>query len=123
MFISSVKVGVAAIITLLGSAGGWGTILFAQTATDSGGDPFSTIIPATALTGTSAALVWVVKQIVGGNLVHRDPAAASAKLTEVLARSNDLAEKSIEREKFLTDFILRMQQDSNRQQRGGNTEK
>lgn len=98
---ASMKVAYAAAGTLTVSTVGWSSVLFAQDV----GDPVGTVIPAAALTATSGALVWVVKQIVGGNLVHRDPAEAIAKLADALDRMNDIAEKGLEREKLLTSLL------------------
>ena len=61
------------------------------------------LIPAGALTGTAGALVWVVKQIVSGKLVHRDPAEATERLTRALESVTSLAERALEREQFWID--------------------
>lgn len=99
------KVAYAAAGTLVSSAGGWGYMLIAQT-TGGGGDAVSTIIPATALTATSGALVWVVKQIVAGSLVHRDPATAEIKLVEVVEKLATLTETGQRNEKVLHDLLI-----------------
>lgn len=93
------------------ATGVWGAVLFAQT---SGGTSIDagTIIPAAALTGTSGALVWVVKQIVGGNLVHRDPeraleevARATHAAAKAAAEAARVAEQSLEREDRLFGIL------------------
>lgn len=99
------KVAVASIVTLVSAQATWVNMIFAQQDI-AGGATATTIIPAAALTGTSGALVWVVKQIVSGNLVHRDPAAASAKLTDVVERNTAAIERAAEREQTLTDLLI-----------------
>lgn len=70
-------------------------------------DTVQQLIPAAALTGTSGALVWVVKQVVGGKLVHRDPAEAIEQLRKTLDKSNDLLERAGERENRLIELLTR----------------
>lgn len=65
-----------------------------------------TTFAAAALTSTAGALVWVVKQVVSGKLVHRDPATATAKLADVLEESNRLQKEGLRREQVLTQILL-----------------
>ena len=91
-----------AALTLAAIQAAW---TLAVTAAGDGGT-IETVIPAAALTATSGALVWVVKQVVSGNLVHRDPAAATTKLAEALQQSNKIAERALERENVYAKLVL-----------------
>ena len=70
-----------------------------------GGEVGTTVIPAAALTATSGALVWVVRQIVSGKLVHRDPTVASDELTKTLSAATAALEAGAEREKIVLDLM------------------
>lgn len=109
MFHAAVPVKLAWIaVGVLGAADiGWMVAIFAQL--DGGSANASTIIPAAALTGTSGALVWVVKQIVGGKLVHVDPAKAQADLKSALDRSSVALAAAADRERALHDILLGQQ--------------
>lgn len=66
-------------------------------------DPSSTTDPATLITGASAsvsagALVYVVRQIATGKLVHRDPAIAESA-------NRQLAEEAHNRERIQQQLI------------------
>jgi len=88
--VGTVKVAYAAITALVANIGFSSYSLFAQV--DAGGGiGAGTVVPATALTATSGALVWVVKQIAAGNLVHRDPAAAEAELAKAASELAEIA--------------------------------
>jgi predicted aconitase len=99
----TVKLGIVVIGTMLGSISAY-AVQLAQTAS---ADTVQQLIPAAALTGTSGALVWVVKQVVGGKLVHRDPAEASERLRVALERAAELLERAGEREDRLIDHLSR----------------
>lgn len=102
---ATVKVAYATVFTLGTTSVVSSAALFAQVSGDAG-STVTTLIPATALTATSGALVWVVKQIAGGNLVHRDPAAAEAKLLAIAERLAKVAEDSVKRESTLTSMLV-----------------
>lgn len=68
--------------------------LISQAADGASAETVQQLIPAAALTGTSGALVWVVKQIVSGNLVHRDPASDATKNREALEAATRAIEAS-----------------------------
>lgn len=101
---ASVKVAWVAVGSLTLSAGGWVSVLAAETSNDS--NVVESLIPASALSAVSAALVWVVRQIVSGQLVHRDPAQASEALADAVRASVEVGEKSLERERILTELLL-----------------
>ena len=100
---SQVKFAYVAAASLIASIGGWLVTLNAQV---EGNSATETIIPAAALTATSGALVWVVKQIVGGSLVHRDPARAETVLAEAVTKLVEVHEASARREETLTNLLL-----------------
>ena len=105
---ATAKVAYAAVASLTVSVATSATLVLAQLDGSVGSnDTVTTLIPAAALTTTSGALVWVVKQIVGGKLVHREPAEAQARLADSLKSVASLAEKSIEREKIYVDLLLK----------------
>lgn len=85
----TVQVAVAAIIALVATVITNTAIVVGQatTAITDGNDALVELIPATALTGTSGALVWVVRQIVSGKLVHRDPASDAEENRKALEAS------------------------------------
>lgn len=95
---------VATIGTGLLSVLGWSWSL-AQAAVD-GGTAVTTVIPAAALTATSGALVWVVKLIARGDLVHRDPSTEARQLAEALERTVSVAERAMLREEAYQSFLL-----------------
>ncbi len=102
---SSLKIAYAAAGSLTASVGyaGW---LTAQSATGIGDVGASSVIPAAALTATSGALVYVVKKIAGGELVHRDPAAAEAELAKAAVELTKIAGDAIKREETLTQLLI-----------------
>ncbi len=101
---ASLKIGYAAAGSL-SAAAGYSAFMLAQTA--GGGDlGASTVIPATALTATSGALVYVVKKIAGGELVHRDPAAAEAEAAKAAADLAAIAAAALKREETLTQLLI-----------------
>lgn len=96
----TVQVAIAAAFALIASVIVNVFALIAQTTASGSAETAQQLIPAAALTGTSAALVWVVKQIVSGNLVHRDPqndAANNRKALEASTRALEASTRAIER--------------------------
>lgn len=104
----AIKLAAVAAANLALAVGGWVTYLVAQETEVSAG----TLLPAGALTATSGALVYVVRLIASGTLVHRDPAVASSRMIEVVERSNELQQRGLEREQLLTDLLLARQGDA-----------
>jgi hypothetical protein len=105
------KIAAVTIGTILLSAGGWTVSLIGQITND---PTSATYIPAAALTATSGALVWVVKQgmelarlIAEGRFVHRDPAMANEDLRHALAASTAALLASAERERMIWDWVSR----------------
>lgn len=97
-----IKFGLVTAFTAALSAGGW---LIALAQADLEGTAINTIIPATALTATTGALVWVVRQIISGTLVHRDPAKASEEMREALEASTKALEGAGRREDRMFNML------------------
>lgn len=95
-------------LTLAG--GGWARTVFYQVSDGELSPPsvFGEFAAAGALTATAAALVWVVRQIVTGALVHRDVtdlakiAEAHSKALELVAQ---LVREGHDREKTFVQVI------------------
>lgn len=102
--LSTAKVAVSTVAALVSMMATW--VMFAAEAVG-GGDLITTGIPAGAISICAGALVWVMKQVVSGTLVHRDPATAEKKLADTSDRLAQLLEESLKREAMLTDFLLK----------------
>jgi hypothetical protein len=75
----------------------------AQTVSDAGPIPAYTSAGATAT--AVAALVYVARQMVAGNLVAKDSAKTEAKLAEALATVTQLLEEAHKREERLFNYV------------------
>lgn len=96
----TVQVAIATVFALAASVIVNVWALIGQATASGSAETAQQLIPAAALTGTSACLVWVVKQIVSGNLVHREPLADAANNRKALEASTHAIEastKAIER--------------------------
>lgn len=94
----TVEVALIAVCSLLASA--LLSVMAVVTQEPAPLDAAQQLIPAATLTATSGALVWVVRQIVSGNLVHRDPAGESKRNRDALEASTKAiaaSTKAIER--------------------------
>jgi hypothetical protein len=107
-----VKIGVAAAVTAGLGTIMWAAILLGQVSGD--GSTLDTFISGGALTSTAGCLAWVVKQIVSGKLVHRDPETATRQLSEALQTTVGLADRlaeidarSAECEARMVDALIR----------------
>lgn len=99
----AVKIAVAAAASMLMSAVASAAMLVAQI--DTSTSTITPVVSAAALTTTSGALVWIVKQIVSGNLVHRDPEAAQKALIEALERNVEVIRDAHRREDHLFGLL------------------
>ncbi|MEM9134272.1 MAG: hypothetical protein AAGE88_18130 [Actinomycetota bacterium] len=98
-----VKATVGAVGALVLSIGAWGYTWAAQALeTDTFVD---VLLPGSALTACAGALMWLVRLMASGQLVHRDTAEATAKLARALEQSNHIAERALDREEILTDLL------------------
>lgn len=115
----TVRIGLVAAVTLVLNAAGWAYALVAQVSADPAivGSP-DTVVTATALTGTAGALVYVVRQMASGKLVHRDPATAEKALASALDRISKIAELSLKREDTLYQLLLERSRRGDRDNRG-----
>ena len=74
----------------------------------SGGADSGLMISGAATTATATALVYVVRQIATGQLVHREPIAAESSLTALVDRVTDLAEQAHKREEQYESMLRKM---------------
>lgn len=100
----AIKIALVAVVGLALAAGHWIWAGIGQATASP--TSIENLIPAGALTGTAGALVWVVRQIVSGNLVHHEPLESFERMTEALERSNDIAARALEREAVLTKLMM-----------------
>ena len=63
----------------------WGFVTFAQA--DSSGLSAETLVPAGLTTMVTGALIWVMRRVASGELVHRDPQKATEALAAALSES------------------------------------
>lgn len=101
----TVKIGLVAAASLAMNAIGWAWAMIAQSDAIASGSP-DTIVSATALTGTAGALVYVVRQMASGKLVHRDPATAEQQLSKALEKMTAVAESGQRREDMLHRILV-----------------
>jgi len=113
------KIGYAAIFASVFAIGGWTITILSQVSdvgvvTDNVG--VGTIVPASALTVVAGALVYVVRLIANGSLVHRDPVNAELReterqkqLVEALADMTKALEAGSKREEVFLGFLQREQ--------------
>ena len=81
--------------------------LVAQIAQDGAAAGDTSLWISSAATGaTATALVYVVRQIAAGNLVHRNPHTAETQLAELVKRVSDLVDEGHERERDYRDLLM-----------------
>jgi C4-dicarboxylate-specific signal transduction histidine kinase len=107
--IYGLRVAAGAVFSLSVSALGWASVLISDS---SSGLTTSVLAPATALTATSGALVYVVRLIASGRLVHRDSAAANDRLREALHDATEARKASARREDLLLEALTARRRDS-----------
>lgn len=96
----TVQVAVATAFALVASVAVNLIAVIGQASATGSAEAAQQLIPAAALTATSGCLVWVVKQIVSGNLVHRDPAndaANNRRALEASTRALEASSRAIDR--------------------------
>lgn len=70
-------------------------------------DNVGVIVTAVASTASAGALAYVVRQIIAGTLVHRDPASAETALRELTKKVADLVDQAHHRETDYRDVMIR----------------
>ena len=95
--------------------GSFGSLILAATTLvgqiNSGADVGDTSlwISGAATTATASALVYVVRQIASGNLVHRAAAQAETQLTELVRVVTEVAEEGHQREQDYRQMLMSRQ--------------
>lgn len=76
-----------AVASLVATDAYWSFVTFAQV--ESGGLSADTLVPAGLTTMVTGALIWVMRRVASGELVHRDPQLAQEALTKALQDQMD----------------------------------